>query len=264
VQAREFVMSDSAVIFLLLPGFFFSIFLFIEIGHRLATRYAAEHSQQPIAVFGTTQTAIFALLGLLVAFTFSGAASRFEARRTLTVEEANAIGTAYLRLDLLPAAKQASLRDTFRRYTEARIAVYQALPDVAASDAYAARATALQSEIWTDTTAALKQDSTSSVLVVNALNTMIDITTTRSIMLRTHIPPIALATLVVLILVCSLLIGTGLPRERTFGVVLHTFCFAFVVTVTMYVIFDLDHPRVGLIRLDYADRALLDVLASMK
>ena len=116
-------MSDSAIIFLLLPGVFFAIVLFVEIGHRLAMRLAAKQTEQTIAVFGTTQTAIFALLGLLVAFTFSGAASRFDARRTLTVDEANAIGTAYLRLDLLPAMSQPALRDKFRRYTRARIAV---------------------------------------------------------------------------------------------------------------------------------------------
>lgn len=257
-------MSDSAVIILLLPGFFLSIFLFIEIGRRRGIRYAAEHTAQTVAVFGTTQTAIFALLGLLVAFTFSGAAARFDARRTLTVDEANAIGTAYLRLDLLPATTQPPLREKFRRYTEARIAVYQALPDIKASDTHAARAVALQGEIWTDAMSALRENPTSLLLMLTALNAMIDITTTRSIVLKTHIPPIVVVALIVLTLACSLLIGTGLPPERTFGVLLHTFCFAFVVTATMYVIFDLDHPRVGLIRLDYVDQALFDVLAGMK
>jgi hypothetical protein len=58
-------------------------------------------------------------MGLLIAFTFSGAASRFDTRRQLVVEEANAIGTAYLRLDLLPASAQSALRESFRRYLEA-------------------------------------------------------------------------------------------------------------------------------------------------
>jgi hypothetical protein len=93
---------------------------------------------------------------------------------------------------------------------------------------------------------------------------MFDIATTRSVILNTHIPPIVLATLATLTLVCSLLIGYGLPRDRMVGTLVHTLAFALVVTVTMYVIFDLDHPRVGLIRLDYADQALFDVLAAMK
>ena len=62
--------------------------------------------------------AVFALLGLLLAFTFSGAASRFEDRRWFINSEANAIGTAYLRLDLLPAEAQPPLRDLFRRYAD--------------------------------------------------------------------------------------------------------------------------------------------------
>jgi len=93
---------------------------------------------------------------------------------------------------------------------------------------------------------------------------MFDIATTRSVILNTHIPTIVVATLIVLTLVCSLLIGYGLPRERSAGTLIHTVGFALVVTVTLYVIFDLDHPRVGLIRLDYADQSLFDVLASMR
>jgi hypothetical protein len=257
-------MSDSGVIFLLLPGVFLGILLFIEIGRWLGRRYGREQSAHALAVLTTVETAIYALLGLMVAFTFSGAASRFDARRTLTVDEANAIGTAYLRLDTLPAASQPALRDKFRRYTEARIAAYRVLPDLAASQASAARATALQSEIWADTVAALKDTPSSSVLVLPAMNAMFDIATTRSVIANTHIPPIIVATLVALTLVCSLLIGYGLPRNRTAGTLVHTLGFALVVTLTMYVIFDLDHPRVGLIRLDYADQSLFDVLASMK
>ena len=257
-------MSDSAGIFLLLPGVFLGILLFIEVGHWLGTRFGREQTAPPPVVFGTIETAIYALLGLMVAFTFSGAASRIDTRRTLTADEANAIGTAYLRLDVLSATSQPSLRDKFRRYTEARIAVYRVLPDIEASKTNAARANALQSEIWADTVTALKETPASSLLVLPSLNTMFDIAATRSVILNTHIPPIVLATLVALTLMCALLIGHGLPGDRTVGTLLHTVGFAFVVTLTMYVIFDLDHPRVGLIRLDYADQALFDVLAAMK
>ena len=258
-------MSDSAMVFLLLPGLFLCIVLFIEIGRRVGTRRVAEETERARVVQNTIETAIYALLGLMIAFTFSAAASRFDTRRTLTVQEANAIGTAYLRLDLLPAAAQAPLREKFRRYTEARIAVYQALPDVQASNQRADRARALQTEIWSEAVAALRDaQAASSLVVLPALNEMIDITTTRAMIAKTHTPPIVLATLFVLALLCSLLIGNGLGRERTFGVGIRTFGFALVFTLTMYVIFDLDHPRVGFIRLDYVDQALTDVLAGMK
>ena len=257
-------MSDSALIFLLLPGLFISVVLSIEIGRRMARRPPAEATIGASSVFATIQTGIYALLGLMIAFTFASAASRFEARRSLTVDEANAIGTAYLRLDLLPSGSQPALRAKFRRYTEERIEVHRALPDMEASNAHSARAVALQSEIWSDSVAALADKPLAAALVLPALNTMIDITTTRAILLRTHTPAIVVTILIVLTIVCSLLIGNELPRERTLGAALHAYGFALVVTLTMYVIFDLDHPRVGLIRLDYTDQALSEVLASMK
>jgi hypothetical protein len=76
--------------------------------------------------------AVFGLLGLLVAFTFSGAANRFDTRRQLVVEETHAIGTAYLRLDVLPATAQPALRARIREYLDSRLAAYRAMPDLAA------------------------------------------------------------------------------------------------------------------------------------
>jgi hypothetical protein len=201
----------------------------------------------------------------MVAFTFSGATSRFDARRAQTVQEANAIGTAYLRLDLLPAAAQPALREKFREYADARMAVYRALPDLEGSNAQAARATALQGEIWNGAVAALRDAPPhASLLLIPALNDMIDITATRAIALRTHTPLIILVALVLLTLACSLLVGYGLAGGKPFATNLHMIGFAFMMTVTIYVILDLDHPRVGLIRLDYADQALMEVRAGMK
>ena len=85
------------------------------------------------AGLGAVDGAVFALLGLMIAFTFSGAASRLEVRRQLIVQEANAIGTAYLRLDLLPPGAQPGLREDFRQYVDARLAVYSKLPDIEAA-----------------------------------------------------------------------------------------------------------------------------------
>lgn len=78
----------------------------------------------------TIQTAIFALLGLLLAFSFSMAASRYENRKQDVVQEANAIGTAYLRTDLLPEPQRSAAADLFRRYTDVRL-------ELARSDWYA-------------------------------------------------------------------------------------------------------------------------------
>src|SRR5262245_2395126 len=99
--------------------------LLFEVGRRIGLRRRAKATEGAIAGSGVIEGAVFALFGLLVAFTFSGAAARFDTRRQLIVEETNAIGTAYLRLDLLPVAAQLTLRERFRQYLAARLEDYR-------------------------------------------------------------------------------------------------------------------------------------------
>src|SRR5262249_33841892 len=156
------------------------------------------------------------LMGLLMAFTFSNAASRFDTRRQLVVQEANAIGTAYLRLDMLPASAQPALRESFRRYLDARLAVYQKLPDFQAARAELDRATALQGEIWTQAvTACHEAPPPSALLVLPALNEMIDITTTRTVTAQTHAPVVIFILMAALALASSLLAGYAMARSPT-------------------------------------------------
>src|SRR3954471_24161081 len=112
---------------------FIGILVCLALGRWLGQRVHAQAGTAPMTSVGSLETSVFALLGLLIAFTFSGALTRFDTRRAQAVDEANAIGTAYLRVDLLPAAAQAKMRDTFRAYADARIATYRKLPDVAAA-----------------------------------------------------------------------------------------------------------------------------------
>ena len=74
---------------------------------------------------GAVEGAIFGLMGLLLAFTFSSALTGFDLRRQLIVDEANAIATAYTNLDLLPAEAQSTFRDLFRQYFERPVDVYR-------------------------------------------------------------------------------------------------------------------------------------------
>src|SRR5881394_3092876 len=88
----------------------------LEIGRRLGIRRRSKESEGERGSLGTIEGAVFALFGLVVAFTFSGAASRFNEKRMLIAEEANRIETAYLRLRLLPQQAQPEVQDLFRRY----------------------------------------------------------------------------------------------------------------------------------------------------
>lgn len=259
-------MGETGILLVFVPSLFLIMLLVLETGRRIGKRYySMEESEHHRGNRILVESAIYGLLGLLIAFTVSGAANRFDARRTLTVQEANAIGTAYLRLDLLPAAAQPELRRKFRRYAEARLAVFRLLPDFEASNAEAVRANELQRSIWNEVIAALPGvPQSATLMLLPALNEMFDITSSRAIAGQAHTPLVILCALAVLALFCCLLAGYGLAGENPLGSALRMIGFALVVTLAIFVILDLDYPRVGLIRLDYADQALIDVLAGMR
>ncbi len=250
----------------LCAGLFVLMLVCSEIGRRIGLARAARLGDGLSKVGGTAEAAMFALFGLLIAFTFSGAASRFEDRRHLIATEANAIGTAYLRLDLLPSDAQPQLRDLFLRYLDARFSVYRQIADEADTESLLAESAQLQSTIWKlSVTSAQRPEAAPQApqLLLPALNEMIDITATREMATQNHPPPIVFLLLGGLSLICALLVGydTLKNAERSW---LHTICFAAIVSLTVYVIVDLEFPRLGLIRVDAADQALLDLRESMQ
>ena len=209
--------------------------------------------------------AVFALLGLLLAFTFFGAASRFDDRRRLIVEEANAIGTAYLRLDLLPPPAQPELRDAFRRYLDQRLAVYRALPDIEAARAALVLANGMQQQIWARAVASSTAPGVhpdAGKLLLPALNEMIDITTTRTWATEMHPPPVVFGLLIILMLLSALLAGYAMAAAKVRNW-LYRLTFAFTLAGAAYVILDFEYPRLGLINVNAFDQALVDVRKGM-
>lgn len=211
------------------------------------------------------EAAVFALLGLLLAFAFSGAMSRLDARRELIVHEASAIGTAYLRLDVLPASDQPPMRRLFREYLDARLQVYENTSDVAVTDRHIAQATQLQQKIWAGIIAASRLDQSQNTTrsVLPAINEMIDVTTARTVALRTRLPSLIFGLLMVLALLSALLAGYAMA-ERKRRSLLHAVLFAASVSVTVYTVLDLDNPRAGLIRLDATERVLEQLRESIR
>lgn len=253
---RLWCMTPLFVFPVLLLGFLASILGALAVGRGLGMRDKAVD----LVGVGAVDGAVFALLGLLIAFTFSGGAERFERRRGLAIQEANAMGTAYLRLDLLPPPTQPRLRETFRRYVDARIATYRAIPDMSAVHQADQRARALQGEIWTQAVSACQASPgwRPDPLVLPALNEMIDLTTTRAAAAQTHPPIIIYLMLAALALVAALLAGygmTGSARANRF----HAVAFALVLMCTVYVILEMEFPRWGLVRIDAVDQLLVDV-----
>ena len=258
-------MSHALIVLFFTFGLFLGMLLFLEIGRRAGLRRVKEDSGTAGEGVGAVDGAVFALLGLLLAFTFSGASSRFDTRRQLIVEETNDIGTAYLRLDLLPADAQPTLREGFRRYLDARLEVYRKLPDVAAAKESLAKANALQGQIWRQAVAASRAEGappSAPILLLPALNAMIDITTTRTMATQMHPPVVVFVMLFGLALAASLMAGFGITGAKMRSW-FHVLGFALVMAIAVYVILDIEYPRLGLIRVDVFDQALIDLSESM-
>jgi len=243
---------------------FLGMLLFLELGRLLGGKHQIIDPKGANQGTGTVNSSIFGLMGLLIAFTFSGALTRFDSRRQMAIEEANNIETAWLRLDLLPTDPAKPIRELFTQYIDSRILTYQVLPDISAATAEVERSRELQSEIWALAVAATKETTPSShTLLLPALNQMFDTATSRIRATELHPPAIIFGMLGIVSLSSSLLAGynMGGTKRRKW---IHMLCFSFVLTLTVYVIIDIEYPRLGLIQVDNADSFLSELLESLE
>ncbi|MGO9829577.1 MAG: hypothetical protein ACLPJH_05510 [Myxococcaceae bacterium] len=257
-------MSHNLAVLLFVLGLFSAMVLLLKVGQRAGQRQLAKGAEHVGSGLGPLEGSLFGLLGLLVAFTFSGAASRFEMHRHFILEEANAVSAAYLRLDLLPASAQAPLREKFRDYLDARLNGYR-LADADASGRAFARATLLQGDLWRQAVAVARDadGAQAARLLLPALNDVFAVATSRAVAAETHAPTIIFAMLALLALVCSLLAGYSMAKNQAHST-LQVVAFPFIFAVTVYVILDLEYPRAGLIRIDEVDQVLLDARRGMQ
>lgn len=221
-----------------------------EIGFRAGLWSKARNDKDAGTQIGAVQGAVLGLLGLLLAFSFSAAGARFLERQDLIVQEANAIGTAYLRADLLDDEPAALLRGSLHRYTDHRIEtsghLRQGLPPEAA-----AQIEKLHNGIWTAARDGVKARPEAALSVLPPVNEVIDLHTLRIAAGKKHIPGLVLGLLVA----CSALaIGTigygcGLGGNRRVPL---TWSLALLVTGSLWVTIDLDHPRGGLLQISDA------------
>jgi hypothetical protein len=248
---------------LLHPGLFCAavfviLWAALEIGRFIAQRNQAKVKD----VSGSAiDAAVFALLGLLVAFTFSGAAARFDHRRDLIVQEANAIGTAWLRIDTVAPEAQPALRDGFRAYIESRKAAYDVVADDAAFRAALERSGQLQRELWRMAIEAGQGPNAlpdAHKLLLPALNDMIDITTTRAMATEMHPPTAIYSMLFALVLVASVLAGFSMGATKSRSLI-HMFAFCATMAITITLIIDMEYPRLGALTVDDFERNTLDL-----
>ena len=157
------------------------------------------------------------------------------------------------------------MRHLFRDYLEARLRVYEKLPNLKAAEQELGRVVELQGEIWSAAAATSRNDPTQNAarLLLPAINEMIDVTTARTIAMHTQLPLLIFVLLAGVALISGLLAGYAMSKREKRSL-LHMVLYAAVIAVTVYVILDLEYPRFGLIRLDAADKALLQLRKSIR
>ena len=252
------------------PVFFAALLLlgmlvFLEVGRRFGIWRRSREAEGERGNLGIVEGSVLALFGLMMAFTFSGAVSRFSEKRMLIAEEVNAIEVAYLRTYLVSDDKQSGLRDLLRRYVDSRLELYRRLPNMRAAQAELAKSKKLQEEIWTQAVAVTRLPNShqdAGKLFLPAINNMIDIATTRTMWLQAHPPVIIYGLLFSLGLVCSLLAGYRMAIHHRSWV--HIFSFTVLTVIVAYVMLDIEYPRAGLIRLETADSLLVQLREAME
>jgi hypothetical protein len=234
--------------------------LLMEYGRKIGERRKALDPHGSHEGLGPVEAAVFGLMGLMIAFTYSGASDRFEERRLLVIDETNAITTAYLRVDLLPEDYQKPVRKLFREYLETRLTTYKDIPDMAAVKEVERRAEEQRLKIWELCSEGSRQsDSPACAMVLlPAINSMIDICEKRTDIFYVHQPLAVFGVLIVMALVCSVMVGYGIAASQSKSWI-HYIGFALVMVITIYVIIDMEYPRVGLITVDNLDTTLKDL-----
>lgn len=241
-------------------GLFTTMLLAAAVGHRIAAWRPRLGDDASDVGTSAVDAAVLGLLGLLVAFWFSSAGTRLDVRRSLIVEEANAIGTAWLRLDLMPEDAQPAVREEFRSYLDLRLLQTPGAAHKESDAALAKRLATAQDSIWRQSVAAAPrcQNPQAAALLLDALNAMFDAGTRHRAAFNAHTPVAILALLLFVTIFAAVLAGHDMADHGRFNW-LHVVVFAAVVSLTIWVIYDLEQPRYGLIRIDNYDQTLLDL-----
>jgi hypothetical protein len=223
----------------------------LEVGRRLGRRARATIDETMKAQANSLLGAIIGLLALLLAFTLSSAISRYEARKQVIVDEANAIGTTYLRAKLLPASYADDAANLLRQYVAVQLDLYNAGYDQARLQAVSQQTTQLQRQLWSIAQTVSAQDNRSipTGLFIETLNDTIDLDAKRAAAFQNRVPGAVLWLLFGVAAATMGLVGytDGLGNHRhLFGVAVLILLLVAVIWVTI----DLDLPQYGLIRVN--------------
>jgi hypothetical protein len=209
----------------------------VIVGHQMRPLKSEERDD-----FNVVLTATLTLLGLLIGFTFSMAASRYDQRKNLEEAEANAIGTEYVRVDVLPAADAAKARDQLKKYLDLRILFYKSR-DQKELEHINATTEQLQNELWaTVRDPAMAQPTAVTGLAMAGMNDVLNSQGYSTAAWLNRVPPTGWLLMRALALGANFLIGYGARKGARFILLI----VPLAVALSFYLISDIDSPRNGL------------------
>ena len=229
-----------------------SLVLSIEAGYRFGRRAEQRNNDSSRAHVGAIQASLLGVLALLLGFTFSLSLQRFDSRSEAVIEEANAIGTAYLRAQLLADSIRGEVQTLLRRYVDLRVQTGTVpLNHEAERQALIAKTNRLLNELWRYARRAAEEDgrAVSAGLFIQSLNELIDAYGRRDAALSRHVPEVVLFLLYGTFLMTGGVVGyaAGVGGHRPSIV---TYILVILIVVLTFIIIDLDRPRRGLIQVN--------------
>ena len=236
------------------------IFLVMIAAYWIGCRVSQRFKNYFIDGFGPVEGSLLGLLALLLAFTFSMSAARYETRRQIVLQEARFIGTAILRADLYEQLERDAFRADFKEYVEVRIASHDSGFDEEKVTQNLDLSTRISTRLW-DRAARLGRNPAnfiSSNQMIPALNNMIDIVTTRNVARHSTVPDAIIWVLFMLCAVSSFMIGINRKESKSSMLVVNT-VFSLMISACVFLIIDLDRPKHGLITLDDMNQNLIDL-----
>lgn len=217
----------------------------LKIGHIFGKRWRV--SGQESEKGNTMDGVVFALLGLLLAFSFSGAMSSYGSHRDLLTKEASAITDFYQKLDLLPEDAKASLQIALREYADLRLEATQADIDSPVEREALARSQSVQKQIWQELTEYVRKSGnvTANNQLLNAFSLMTGVVDEQFADVNNHVPAVVYGLIFILAIMASLMAGYGMSNLKKLPVI-RVVIFSLAVCATVYTIIDLEFQRTGL------------------
>ena len=258
------IVFPEIPIYLLSAIIFFLILLFNWGGFKFKKWQLEKYPERVSGDLGSVEGSMLGAMALLLGFTFSIAISKFETRRQITVEEANDIGTAILRCDMYPDSVRNPLRADFKEYIETRIAYYAAGNDEEKIKQELVKAGEISDKIWKRVALHSQKPNTLAVTaqMIPAVNSMIDIVTTRDAGRISRVPRLVLWVLLALVLISSFVLGSDYNGKKRNKILI--FSYALAMTLTLDLITELDRPREGLINLNAVEQKMIDLRELVK